>query len=281
MSKQRGLILMTLGLCAALLAERVHASPWMRAQGEHGLSVGLGYSTADSYWDRDSKLRRDDCRSNDYVGWLHYEYGYSYYRTFFANSVVVSEQCGDSERSGIPHLQLGMRGRLDVYRNGRTWQLAVTLPVQGDLDDDSKPGNGQVALDAGLFFRFLPDPYKDPLIEQRKGIWEWAVGTRLWGGGLAHNLWSHLKWDRQLSAWRFGAELSATYAFGGGDQRFAPGVANDSKSTDFDEINLRFTLSRQVSKNTSLMVGYGRDLWGRNTGQDDTLLLGLSYSRAD
>ncbi|WP_287963123.1 hypothetical protein, partial [Alcanivorax sp.] len=108
-----------------------HAGDWMRSAGESGLGVSLEYGTADHYWNRFRKLLKDNCTSNDWKLFLHYEYGYSYDYTLFGNTALDTRRCGNRHSSGLGDIRLGVRGRLNPFRNGSTWELSVLVPTSG------------------------------------------------------------------------------------------------------------------------------------------------------
>lgn len=256
-----------------LLPWRLQAGDWMLSEGEQSLYGSLSLSRANSYWDDRRELQQESCTSRDWSTTLHYEYGYSYYRTLFAATSFERNQCGSESSTGIPDLKLGMRGRVDHFRNGYTWELAVTLPVNGDTRDRRKPGSGLFGIEAGLFRTYRDDPYEKPFTVITHGVWGWGIGTTLWSGGGGQELWSDLNWRRRLSQqWRFKTWLSGRYSLSrdgaGSDYDFS-----SRKSTDYDKLSLGARFSRKLFRNTSLGLALEQVLWGRSTSQDTTLRL--------
>lgn len=255
-----------------------NASSWMRSEGESYFIALLSKSQSDEFWDKHRKLQKDDCRSDDYQTFMRYEYGYSYYHTLFADLKWESNDCGALKSQGIPDVKFGIRGRLLPFRNGRTWQVSVTIPVDGDPVDRSYPGNGEYSLNAGLYFRFTPDPYEIPEEVRTGGIWSWAIGTKLWTGNVANKVWSYLRWSDQLFKTRFqyNLKLSAEYSFGEDNSNGFVSGADNRRVEDYDVITGTISISRRLTKGSSGHLFLSQDLAGRNTGKDTSIQLGLS-----
>ena len=149
---RRGLPACALLVCAGLPAS-VEASAWMRSEGELQLSMSLSLSTAEDRWDRDRRLVEADCTTRRRALDVQGEYGYSYYYTVFADAGLTNKECGgEPGESGLSDLTLGIRGRIDPFRNGRSWEIALKPPVSGDDSDTARPGNGEFGLEFGGHF---------------------------------------------------------------------------------------------------------------------------------
>ncbi len=236
----------------------------------------LSLSQADSYWDDQRDLQQDDCSRRDWSATLHYEYGYSYYRTLFAATSLELDKCGTESSTGIPDLKLGMRGRVNPFRNGYTWELAMIIPINGDREDRRKPGIGLFGVEAGLFRSYRDDPYDKPFTVINKGIWGWGLGATLWAERAGNELWGELNWRRRLSSqWRFKTWLSGHYSISGGDAG-ADDLFNSRKTIDYDKLSVGARFSRKLTRNTRLGLALEQAVWGRSTGQDTTLRLEFS-----
>jgi hypothetical protein len=256
-----------------ILPWRLEAGDWMLSEGEQTLYASLSLSQADSYWDDQRALQQDSCSSRDWRTTLHYEYGYSYYRTLFASTAFERNQCGSESAVGVPDVKLGMRGRVNPFRNGFSWELAAIIPVNGDRLDRRKPGNGLFGIEAGLFRSYLDDPYEKPFTEVTQGIWGWGLGATLWAEGAGQELWGELNWRRRLNdQWRFKTWLSGYYAIGGSGAG-AGDILSSRKAIDYDKLTLGARFSRKLTRNSSLGLALEQALWGRNTSQDTTLKL--------
>jgi len=267
------LVLMLLSLSWSL-----QAGEWMLSEGQQTLYGSLSLSRADSYWDDQRDLQHSDCTNRDWSATLHYEYGYSYYRTLFASTSFEKYQCGDERAVGIPDLKLGMRGRVNPFRNGFSWELALIIPVNGDREDRRKPGNGLYGVEAGLFRTYRDDPYEKPFTSITRGVWGWGVGVTLWSAGAGQELWGELNWRRRLSdAWRFKTWLSGHYTLAGDDAGLGNNISS-RKSVDYDKLAMGARLTRKLTRNTSLGVALEQALWGRSTSQDTTMRLEIYRS---
>ncbi len=265
-------------LFVLLLPWRLQAGDWMLSEGQQTLYTSLSLSQADSYWDDRRDLQQDDCTSRDWSAGLRYEYGYSYYRTLFASTSFELNKCGDESSAGIPDLKLGMRGRVNPFRNSHTWELALIIPVNGDREDRRKPGIGLFGVEAGLYRTYRDDPYEKPFTVITQGVWGWGVGVTLWAEGAGQELWGELNWRRRLTdAWRFKGWLSGRYSLAG-DTAGADDIFSVRKSIDYDKLTIGARFTRKLSRHTSLGLSLEQALWGRNASQDTTLQLGLSRS---
>ncbi len=247
-------------------------------RGEQSLYASLSLSQADSYWDDRRELQQDSCTSRDWRATLHYEYGYSYYRTLFASTAFERNQCGTESAVGVPDVKLGMRGRVDPFRNGYTWELAAIIPVNGDRLDRRKPGSGLFGIEAGLFRSYRDDPYEKPFTEVTQGVWGWGIGVTLWAEGAGRELWGELNWRRRLSddgVSRPGSAATTPSAETAPARTISSAAASRSITTS---LRLAPGFTRKLTRDTSLGLALEQALWGRNTSQDTTLKLEFSQS---
>lgn len=252
------------------------AGDWMLSEGEQSLYLSLAMTEADSYWNDRRELQQDSCTSHDWRTTLHYEYGYSYYRTLFASTSYERNRCGSETVVGVPELKLGMRGRVDPFRNGYTWELAMILPVNGDRSDRRKPGSGLFGVEAGLFRSYYDDPYQHPFTEITHGIWGWELGTTVWAEGAGLELRGELNWRRRLNdRWRFKTWLGGYYA-NGNSTSGAGDILSSRKAIDYDKLTCGARFSRKLTRHSSMGLELEQTLWGRNTSQDTSLKLAYS-----
>lgn len=252
------------------------ASPWMRTGGESFLYVSATNTQSTSFWDKDRNLV-PSCHANDRSTYLHYEYGHSYYNTLFAATSIEYNSCGDKLSRGIPDLEVGIRRRLNLFRNGRTWELSAIVPVQGDANDPTTPGTGELGVRAGLYFLFLPDPYENPYERLKGSKWSLDLRATYWTGDAAQEIEGRVGWKHQIfdTRWRFKANIKGLHSFGGReDADFDP--ENRFRSIDEDKISIRFILSAPLTEHFSVSLGLGQDIWGRNTSKNTDLRLSIS-----
>lgn len=249
------------------------AGAWLRSEGEVYASMDVSFSSASYQWDDHRHRERADCTERKQRADLNAEYGYSYYHTLFAQASMSLARCsGEPDSSGLSDLTLGVRGRLDPFRNGRSWELALKLPVTGQGGDTERPGNDEFGVSAGVHFRLEPDPYDNPAIRYRGGVWNAGVGVRLWTGGVAHQGWGYVGWDHGLGeTWRFSSRLYAVRSFGA-----SRSAQREFRDNDYDALNASVSFGRPIDRDTSFSIGISHDLWGRNTDQDFTIKLGIS-----
>ena len=250
----------------------------MLSEGEQSLFTSLELSRADRYWDDNRSLQQDDCTSNDRALGLRYEYGWSYYHTLFAATSFEMDRCGTEKATGIPDLKLGMRGRVNPFRNGHTWELALILPVNGDRLDRRSPGNGLFGIEAGLYRSYRDDPYQRTTTSDRQAVWGWGAGINLWSEAAGEELWGELSWRKPFSGpWRFRVRLVGRYSLGGGDAG-SGGIFDRRKTIDYDRLGVGARISRQLNRGSSLGLGLEQAVWGRNTASDTILKLDFHRS---
>lgn len=266
------LALLAMLLGVASLATEARAGAWMRSEGELQLRLDLSLSSADERWDGERRRVDAGCTTQRQGLELQAEYGYTYYTTLFAEAGLRQRRCAGeaaAANSGLDRLRLGMRGRLDRFRNGRSWELALNLPVAAESSDPARPAGGRIGITGGLHLRRTPDPYAGGAVEGAAGIVSTGFGVDLWSGGLAQQIWGYGAWDsRQTDAgWAWSTRVDATRSFGGDA---------DLRANDYDKLTWSVELNRSIDRETRLSLGLAHDLWGRHVERATRLKLGLS-----
>lgn len=252
------------------------ASSWLRTSGESLFQAGISNSRSSDYWDKNRSLN-DSCDSKYYSTNLHYEYGYSYYHSLFGATRIEHNSCDNYSSKGIPNIELGVRGRLNKFKNGRTWELSAIIPIQGNSNDSSKPGNGEFGIVAGIFISPKPDPYLNPFTSRKGGSWTYGLKGTFWMGDEAHEIEGRVNWKHPLfdTQWSFAASLRGSYSFGASqDIGFDP--QDQFRSIDKDKISGRLRFSRRLDKSLSISLSIGQDFWGRNTSRGSDIRFSIS-----
>ncbi len=266
--RPRGLVSM---LVAALTLPPAAAAPWMRSEGEAAWDATLTVVSGDHYWDRQGDYRPLDCRSRNLYLSQGLEYGYSYYHTLFARADLASKRCGRDAASGLGDVELGIRGRLDLYRNGRTWELSVTLPTGYSRTAPSRLGYGRIGLEAGIYGLFKGSE-ADPVRS-----WDWEAGTSLrwWQGPPAEQWLGYLRWARRVKPLgKFTLGLDAELSFWNGTDEPTRFV-NQSRQAEYDKLTARAAFSRALGEEWGWRVALGDVLWGRNASDDLSISFGI------
>lgn len=273
--------IISIQLCLLLLifSGNVHASPWMQSEGDSVGSTGISYSQADHFWKRDGKPMQYPNKHQEAMYYLYGEYGYSYYYNLIASTGWNYRDNGIRKDSSIDDIKVGVRGRLNVFRNGRTWQVTAIIPARkGDLFG-SRPGGGKSGIDAGIYYRLLPDPYDKPFTVFDKGIWGAGLGLTLRSGGIGSELWAYGKWEKSVinPSWFAGIKFSTISSFAGAESgsvdKYGP---NDSYH--YYQITSEFLLKYQLNRSTAINAGYSRDLAGININMNEGINFGISTS---
>jgi len=269
---------LTIPLIMLLAVSGAQAGDWMLSEGHSNLGVAYSHATSDTDWDTEANPVAQSCTTADDSMSLRYEYGYSYYRTLFASTSYKNTECGGYQASGVSDLKLGVRGRINPFRNGYSWQVTAIIPLQDGRFTSSKDSSDYFGLDLGVFRSYRPDPYTRPLTVIREGVWGWGLGLTLWEQDIGHQGWGELKWTRQLDKeYKFKASLGATKAITIGENG-VHGAVSTARSKGYDVVNASVRLSRKLSRDLSLGASLKQDLWGRNTSQDTTIEIELSTS---
>ena len=254
----------------------VYASAWMQTEGDSLIATGTSYSIADSFWKRDGKLAQYSTRHKQGVYYLYGEYGYSYYYNIFASTGWTYSDSGTSTDSGVDDVKIGIRGRLNLFRNGRTWEIAAILPTRKWYLSDYRPGQGKYGLEAGIFYRFRPNPYENPFAEYPHSIWGGGLGTTLRSGGVGGEVWGYGNWQKNLFSplWKIEIKLSALSSFAGAEAGSVD-IYGPNDSFHYDQISSDISLSYSLSRTTGINLSYKQDLWGRNINKNETVHAGI------
>lgn len=253
-----------------LLPVAATAGNWMRSEGETRVGVDLTLSSAGARWDRERDLVRDPCRTQRQSLGLNAEYGYSYHYTVFGSAAVDNESCtGRPGEGGLTDLSLGLRGRLNPFRNGRSWEVSIKLPTD-DRESSTRRSSAGVGVSAGVHLRLADDPYADPLEVVRGSLWSWGAGVRLGNSNRGRQLWAYGGWERKLddSPWRVDARLDGALSLQRADAG-DPGPLND-----YDKLALALRLSHDIDLQAGWSLSLEQTLWGRNVDRSTALRVG-------
>ncbi len=248
-------------------------SPWMLSEGELYYSGGLSYSTSDKSWDRSSKLRDSSCHSQTFRSNHQLEYGYSYYHTLIANLELIDKHCGDEDYTGLGDLRLGIRGRLNVFENGKTWEVTLIVPTGYSRSNRTRPGNGEFGIEGGL--AYLSRGEERDFAQQ----WDFLTGAsvRLWANGPADQFLTYATVRRHIGkSGRLSVGLSADISFqneGNTRNNFADGT----QLSDYDRVTARISWANRLNEDWRYKIGASHVAWGRNAGH--SMKIGITFSR--
>ncbi len=249
-SGQWGLIL----LAAASLCPAAHAGSYMRSAGDASYSTSLGYSWADREWDEQGELQLLDCQ-RQHVSNSHYlEYGYSYYYTLFGGVSLSQARCAEESNAGFGDLRLGARGRTNLYRNHRTWELVATLPTDRG-SASPRLGCGALGLSGAL-------ARKDELLP---GLaLSSGIGLQLWESPLVHQVDADLSLSGPLriGRLRWSADLSGRVPLEDGQRNLNTGLSDCGTSGTLVKAGLGIGAS--LSQKVYVSCGFDSAVWGED-----------------
>jgi len=243
----------------------VRASAFMLSEGQHMYTTGFTYSTANEWFDQNRNRVAQGCTSSDY-SWNHsYTYGYSYYNNFFANTSLVHQSCGAGKVTGLGDAQLGVRGRLDNTRNGRTWEIALNIPTGYDNQKINRLGYGRFGVWAGLAWSTQNTGWE----EKMPSYWEFGTGMNYWFGAPSSQSRSYVKWSWRLDENgdnRIVLQGTLKLSLRDGRAEFPVAFAGFPRySGDYDAGVLAAKYSRRLTEQWTVSVGAGNTVWGRKT----------------
>ena len=246
---------------------QLHASPWMRSEGKSLIAASFSYSQDNQFWTSEGFLvPLSESRLQEVLS-VSYEYGSSYNYNVFTGTAFTYRDTGTRIIKGVSSIRIGARGRLQQFRNGRSWQITALLPARTVSNDPENPGGGAYGLHAGLFYRLLPDPYERPFSKFPFGVWGGGVGVAvLQSGNAANQLDIYLKWEKDFRRTPFGISFKGT-----GLSSFAEGPLEPYARFQSEGM-VQYALSRV----NGLSVSYTVDVWGRNITQGNALQIRVS-----
>ncbi|MFK8068320.1 MAG: hypothetical protein AB8D52_08745 [Gammaproteobacteria bacterium] len=249
-------------------------SPWMLSEGEIYYSAVHSYSTNDRGWDESSQLRDSSCRSQTYRSNHQLEYGYSYYHTLTANLDLVDRHCGDEDYRGLGDLRLGIRGRLNVFENGKTWEVTLIVPTGYSRSNRSRPGNGEFGIEGGLAYLSRGE------LRDFAKRWDFITGVsvRLWAGGPADQFLTYATVRRNIGRYgRLSMGVSADISFQNEGSSSQADFIDGTQLSDYDKLTAKINWADRLTEDWRYKVGASRVVWGRNAGQ--SVKFSITFSR--
>lgn len=254
------------------------ASNWMRSEDELYFKAGVTYDRASERWNRASELVDISCTATNWQHNQSYEYGWSYYRTIFGSFDYLNRHCGDVTSAGLGDISLGMRGRLDIYRNGRTWEMAVIIPSGHRSYGDSSLGSGLYGIRLGLFGSFGDRRAAGNDIGTN---YELGANLYIWEGAAPEQFASYAKFNFAPSQERhFSASLEGDYALVDRNRVFDSAI-NQVESYGYDRINMRLGYSQKATLYWNMSIEATTVLTGRNVSKSSGINLSFSRSFKD
>jgi len=256
-------------VCAVLLGAAglaaAHAGSYLRSADELGYSTSAGYSWATRQWDASRNLTPTSCRREYAYNSHFFEYGYSYYYTLFGGAMVANSSCGTDSNSGFGDLRVGIRGRTDLYRNNRAWELVATIPTER--------GNASPRLDCGAHGLRGALARKDELLPNLS--FGSGIGVQLWESPLAHEVDADASLSGPLPVgrlrWEFSLQGTTTL-----DDSNTVNTSVSDCGTRGKRVKAGLKLGLSVSKGVYLDCAYGRAVWGEDATQTQGFSCGFS-----
>jgi hypothetical protein len=251
--------------CASAMA---HGGAYMRSEGELLHDVRVDFARADQEWDAGGATRATPCTHQHRSLTTSLDYGFSYYLGGFAKAGVASTECDDVSESGASDLSFGLRGRLDMFANNRSWELEAHVPAR------ALGGAAELGCDAyGATARLEA---RDEIVPG--GFLGYGAGYRYWGSPLVPQAIALLSYGARIDAaarhprWDWGTSLQGTWALEEGETiHQGPGIQIDCGSRT-RVVRAAVDVSYKVGLDSRFGCGVSLPVWGR----DSQLTQGLS-----
>lgn len=285
--RQRVIAVLALAWLPVLSCE----AAWMRQEGEVSAMAGFSMSDGGSFFDRAGSQKRDNCGTTATIPLLA-EYGASYYRTYFASSSYSTYSCGGGQVYGFNDFDVGMRGRLNVFTNDQTWEVAAIIPAFPSPNGAANHPK-HLGVRIGLNSSNRIDTYQSFSAGEMAGpnAFSYGMGIRTWTGHIPHELsaylgWGHVMtdsvWAADTGGWNFSARLDMLQSFGKEhNAKPGPGVFPVTGVLDrhdkFSLLSGSVAVWHNLSPLSGIQLSVSNGLWGRNIS--NPLGLHVSYSK--
>jgi hypothetical protein len=274
MTKLNLIKLFCITLLLSSIGDRVHASAWLRSEAESYLTLRAEYSAANQQWDRSGNIVDLGCNLSGRLLSGYYEYGYSYYHTIFSQFSAESRSCGNDSASGIEDVVIGVRGRINPYRNGFAWEAKLFIPTGYTTTSPVSIGKGKPGLELGVARR-------DPLIvdkatDYETTVIEYGVAVRLWAGPPTEEFRSYVKLTNRLSPlWTLSFLLDGDFSINDADTS-GSGVIPSEPVAGFKLFKGTLELSRRITPEWRAAVGYSVHISGERVTRERATYFTLS-----
>ena len=272
---------------------------WMRMEKELSASAGISLSDIGGNFDRSGARYRNTCGASYDVP-IVVEYGYSYYHTLFASTSVSSFSCGAGQKTGLTDVELGVRGRVDLFRNDHIWEVATIIPNYVDPAGGARlPKNYGIRL--GLVSSNRINPYQSFMAGDefsmlgQPDVISYGVGLLTWAGHIPNEVsayagWVHTITDTSWSnnkggGWYLSAFLDGTNSLGKTHMTVAAAVPPARPQRDVHDsyslIRGYIGLSHPLTQYSTFSISAKQGLWGKNTSSPSGIHFGYSHSWQD
>lgn len=244
--------------CASAMA---HGGAYMRSEGELLHDFRVDYARADQEWNASGATQGIPCEVRHKSLTTSLDYGFSYYLGGFAKAGVASTECGTVSETGPADLAFGVRGRLNMFANNRSWELEAYVPAS------ALGGAGELGCDA--YGGTLRLEARDEVVPG--GFIGYGAGYRYWSGPLAPQALALISYTAPVNRharhprWDWGTSLHGSWALGDGDTvQQGPGIQVDCGG-QARVVRAALDLRYKVGLDSRIGCGLSAPVWGRDT----------------
>jgi|DewCreStandDraft_5_1066085.scaffolds.fasta_scaffold02088_11 hypothetical protein len=249
------------------MSELTLGSAWVREKGEFFVSPSFYYYFADKFYDKDGEKRPIGCTFRKKEVQLYGEYGLNNTTTATFKAPYTWLSCGDKDNSGIGDVEIGIVKNLKRDRDSSLSLYGTFLvPTGYSIKDDLRLGYGRLGMEGGISYGL-------------SGSWGFAdvgAGYRHYFGYPSDQARGYMTGGLNLykNLQLYGL-LDAQIGLGNGKKKQVG--QNIFLETDYKLVQI-YVGPRLMLGKTSLLLGYQKVIWGRNTGDGSGFFLGLWHA---
>ncbi len=271
-------VLFTLVWTLLLISNTAYADNYMRSEGESYYSASLEGDTAHDKWNQQDHLEPMPCTARNWKLAQTYEYGLSYYNTVFGSLEYLDRSCGIYDASGIGNFTLGVRRRIDIYRNGRSWEAEAIIPTGYSTTGKSTIGSGLYGLRVGAFGAFGNEKLSNG---NQFSPLEVGANLYIWEGTASKQFAGYIKYNflaTDISHF-FGA-VEGDYALINRSQPQNTTI-NPVSDYGYDRLDARLGFSTKITLKWRAAIEGTHVIRGRNINDSNSIKLTLSRNFLD
>lgn len=262
----KGIVLTSI-LASMCIPSLVFASAWVRKEGEFFLSITSYHQSAKKYFDKDGNRKPIGCTFRKDEIQVYGEYGVDEKHTLTFKLPYDWLKCGPKETTGFGDLEVGLVRNIS---KGKNYSFSAygnaVIPTGYSITDDPRIGYGRPAFEGGILYGFSGSwGFFDSGIGYRYYFGYPSSYLRAYGGGginISENI--------QLLTF-----LDAQIGLGDGRSKYIG--RNIFLEPDYKLLQIYVAPKINYGK-LSIVPGYNKVLYGRNTGDAQGFFFGLWFN---
>lgn len=240
----------------SLCSNAVFASSWVRKKGNLFLAPSFNYYQASQYYDKRGHKRPIGCTFKKWETSLYGEYGLTNDTTLTFKLPFADLKCGSSTTAGLEDIAAGfVRNIRKTSESSFSYYGNLIVPTGYSIKDNPRLGYGKFGLEGGLLYG----------TSGNWGFMDSGLGYRYYFGYPSSQLRSYLTGGLNITN-RIQLFGILDGQIGLGDGRVKKIGKNVFLEPNYKLVQLYIGPRLMLKNGISLVTGYQRVLWGRNTG---------------